>query len=73
MMTAPSCGRDDANRRAFQETVVWSPTPFNPSKLSLQKVTPLKGLGQRDEIFLMERCYVKIMQLTCSKILLETF
>ncbi len=38
-------------RRACQETVVWSPTPFNPSKLSLQMVNPLKGLGQRDEPF----------------------
>ncbi len=42
-------------RRALQETVVWSPTPFNPSKLSLRRVNPLKGLGHRDEPFRMER------------------
>ncbi len=28
----------------FKDTVVWSPTPFNPSKLSLRRVNPLKGL-----------------------------
>ncbi len=32
-------------RRALQETVVWSPTPFNPSKLSLRRVNALKGLA----------------------------
>ncbi len=31
-------------RRALQETVVWSSTPFNPSKLSLRRVNTLKGL-----------------------------
>ncbi len=41
-------------RRALQETVVWSPTPFNPSKLSLRRVNTLKGLGHRDEPFRME-------------------
>ncbi len=41
-------------RRALQQTVVWSPTPFKPSKLSLRRVNPLKGLGHRDEPFLME-------------------
>ncbi len=29
--------------------------PLQPSKLSLRKVTPLKGLGHRDEPFRMER------------------
>ncbi len=42
-------------RRALQETVVWSPTPFNPSKLSFRMVNPLKGLGHRDEPFRMVR------------------
>ncbi len=32
-------------RRALQEIAVWSPTPFNPSKLSLRRVNPLNGLG----------------------------
>ncbi len=41
-------------RRALQETVVWSPTPFNPSKLSLLRINPLKGLGHRDESFRMK-------------------
>ncbi len=49
---------DDAasvwRRRALQETVVWSPTPFKSSKLSLRRVNPLKGLGHRDEPFWME-------------------
>ncbi len=42
-------------RRALKETVVWSPTPFNPSKLSLRRVNPLKELRHRDEPFRMER------------------
>ncbi len=42
-------------RRALQGTVVWSYTPLNPSKLSLWRVNPLKGLGRRVEPFRMER------------------
>ncbi len=50
MMTAPPCGHGMmASRMALQETVVWSPTPFNSLKLSLKRVNPLKGLGHRDE------------------------
>ncbi len=49
-------------KRALQETVVWSPTPFNPSKLSLRRVNPLKGLGHRDEPFQMERRVSRIEQ-----------
>ncbi len=45
--------RDDDAEGHFR--VVWSPTPFNPSKLSLRRATPLKGLGHRDEPFQMER------------------
>ncbi len=41
-------------RRTLQETVVWSPTTFNPSKLSLQRVNPLKGLEHRDKPCWME-------------------
>ncbi len=40
--------------RALQETVVWSPAPFNPLKLSLKRVYPLKELGHRDKHFRME-------------------
>ncbi len=47
--------QDDDCRRALQGTVVWSCTPLNPSKLSLWRVNPLKGLGRRVEPFWMER------------------
>ncbi len=35
------------NDDALQETLVWPPTNFDPSKLSLQRVNPLKGLEHR--------------------------
>ncbi len=43
--------RDDDAEGHFKEQLFGTPTPLNPSKLSLWRVNPLKGLEHRDEPF----------------------
>ncbi|ROJ62771.1 hypothetical protein DPX16_1178 [Anabarilius grahami] len=52
---------DDAEVRS-KRRVFLTTTPFIPSKLSLRRVNPLKGLGHRDEPFRMGRSDVKCPQ-----------
>ncbi len=70
ILSADSLHDDGASlwwrRTALQETVVWSPTPFNPSKLSLRRVNPLKGLGHRDEPFRMEHRVILLILRICN-------
>ncbi len=49
-MTPLPCGHGMMTRKGTSRN-----SPLHPSKLSLRRVNPLKGLGHRDEPFRMER------------------